>query len=35
MKMYAPSWFRGMTFAAPLVTLTASSVMAQSTISFA
>ena len=35
MKMYAPSWFRGMTFAALLVTLTASSEMAQGTISLA
>jgi hypothetical protein len=35
MKMYAPSWFRGMTFAVPLVTLTASSVMAQGTLCFA
>ena len=35
MKMYAPSWSRGMTFAALLVTLTASSVMAQDTISVA
>jgi len=33
MKMYAPSWFRVMTFAAPLVTLTATSAMAQGTIS--
>jgi alpha-glucosidase len=35
MKMYAPSWTRGMTLAALLVTLTASSVMAQDTISVA
>lgn len=35
MKMYVPSWTRGMTFAALLVTLTASSVMAQDTISVA
>lgn len=35
MKMYGPSWFRGMTFAALLVTLTASSVMAHGTLSFA
>jgi len=35
MKMYAPSWFRGMTLAALLVTLTASSVVAQGTLSFA
>jgi hypothetical protein len=35
MKMYAPSWFRVMTFAALLVTLTASSVMAQDALSFA
>jgi alpha-glucosidase len=35
MKMYVPSWTRGMTFAALLVTLTASSVIAQDTISVA
>src|SRR5467141_1725443 len=35
MKMYAPSCFRVMTFAALLVTLTASSVVAQDTISVA
>jgi alpha-glucosidase len=35
MKMYVPSWTRGMTFAALLVTLTASSVIAQDTVSVA
>jgi hypothetical protein len=35
MKMYARSQFRVMTFAVLPVTLTASSVMAQGTISFA
>jgi len=34
-KMYVPSWTRGMTFAALLVTLTASSVIAQDTVSVA
>lgn len=33
--MYVPSWTRGMTFAALLVTLTASSVIAQDTVSVA
>jgi len=32
MKMYVPSWTREMTFAAVLLTLTASSVIAQDTI---
>jgi alpha-glucosidase len=35
MKMYVPSWTRGMTFAALLVTLTASSVIAQDTLTVA
>jgi hypothetical protein len=35
MKMYAPSWFRGMTFAALLVTLAASSITALGTLRFA
>src|SRR3982074_2560978 len=32
MKMYAPSWTRGMAFAALLVTLTATTAMAQDTL---
>ena len=32
MKMYVPSWFRGMAFAALLMTLAASTAIAQDTI---
>jgi alpha-glucosidase len=35
MKMYAPTWTRGMAFAATLMTLTASAAVAQDTISLA